>query len=172
MLKKNAYTLIELLIVMAIFALLFGFSFAAYTNFNKNRSLENGARGMETVLRDAQHRAISGEYDQSANANPSDDCNKLIDWKVTWTVGGNGYNLIGECISDSNPVKEFINKTFNLSTVGTIQFSNSGTITFNPFLQAPVSTGNICITMPGADFYKIVVSGAGAINVTKKTTCP
>lgn len=176
MLKIKGYTLIELLITMAIFALLFSFSFAAYTNFNKNRSLENGAREVEAVLRDAQHRAISGEYDQTGGT-----CKKLNNWKVTWTDAAQNYSLVGECVTTVLPAPPayFIFKTVNyqLSNVGTVQFANTGfgtgNITFNPFLQAPVSMGNICITMHGAGFfYKVAVSAAGAIDVSKKTTCP
>ena len=168
MLRINGYTLIELLIVMAILALLFGFSFAAYTNFNKNRSLENGAREVEVVLRDAQHKAISGEYDQGGT------CTKLISWMVNWTADTADYSLVGRCETSGGSMNFSNIPPYKLSSVGTVQFYNSGSITFNSFLQSPIISSPVCIHFSSDvnNFYKVTVTAGGVIDVSRETTCP
>ena len=63
--NKAAFTLVELLIVMAIFALLITASIPVSINFYKARTLDVNQNGLVQTLRKAQLKAMSIEADSS-----------------------------------------------------------------------------------------------------------
>lgn len=57
--KHPSFTLIELLVVVAIIALLTSFSAAAFNSYSRRQTLVQAQRDLDSVLRDAQTRALS-----------------------------------------------------------------------------------------------------------------
>ncbi len=55
----KGFTLIELLVVISIIALLTSFSAAAFSNFNRQQQLEQAQKELDSIIRDAQTRALS-----------------------------------------------------------------------------------------------------------------
>lgn len=57
--KRDGFTLIELLIVVAIVSLLTSLSAAAFNSFNRRQRLDQAGKALDSVIRDAQTRALS-----------------------------------------------------------------------------------------------------------------
>lgn len=57
----TGFTIIELMVVVAIMALVFGLGYAQYQNFNRRQILNQAALNLKNDLRDAQNRSLSGE---------------------------------------------------------------------------------------------------------------
>ena len=56
---RKAFTLIELLVVVAIIGILTSFTAAAFSNYSRRQRLVQAQKGLDSVLRDAQTRALS-----------------------------------------------------------------------------------------------------------------
>lgn len=89
---KNAYTLIELLIVFSIVILFSVLTIPSYINFNRNQEVKQSALSIKSQLRDAQNRSTSGEKDQT-------DC-VLSGYSIDFTINQNSFSILGSC-SDS-----------------------------------------------------------------------
>lgn len=59
--QKTGFTLTELLISMALVAILSLIGFINFFGYRQNQDLKNAASGVAAVLRDAQNRSISGD---------------------------------------------------------------------------------------------------------------
>jgi len=57
--KKSGFTLLELLVVVAIIAILTGVAVAAFNNFSRTQRLSQAAKGVEGMIKDAQSLALS-----------------------------------------------------------------------------------------------------------------
>ena len=56
---RPAFTLLELLVVVSIMVLLTTFSIAGFSNYSRTQRLAQAAHSLETILKDAQVRALS-----------------------------------------------------------------------------------------------------------------
>ncbi|PWU22888.1 hypothetical protein C5B42_04870 [Candidatus Cerribacteria bacterium 'Amazon FNV 2010 28 9'] len=83
------YTLIELVVVIGIIALLVGGSVAGYSTLNNRQLVLTSGKEVESVMRTAQQRAISGE-------KPS-GCTNLLGYNVTAANGSSAYTLNAIC---------------------------------------------------------------------------
>lgn len=59
--KAKGYTLIEILMVMAVVALLFGVGYAGYRDFSRRQALAGAIKVIQGDLRQAQQFALSGK---------------------------------------------------------------------------------------------------------------
>ncbi len=57
--RRPSFTLIELLVVISIIALLTSFSAAAFNNYSRRQRLSQAQKDLDSILRDAQTRALS-----------------------------------------------------------------------------------------------------------------
>lgn len=65
--KENAFTLIELLIVMAVFAMLISLGLSGFSSLKKVQQLEQAGQNMYAVLRDQQRQAMLFERQLDEN---------------------------------------------------------------------------------------------------------
>lgn len=56
---RKGFTLIELLVVISIIALLVSFTAAAFNNYSRRQQLNQAQKNLDSILRDAQTRALS-----------------------------------------------------------------------------------------------------------------
>jgi|GEM_PF-5169530 len=189
--KKNiffGYTLIELLVVISISTVLFFLSIASYQTFNKSQALKAGASEVESALREAQNRAISGNKEETScptNGDVDGVPNYLLrNWVFEWGsnyLNNNQYQIFGVCYDSHGvaaiPEVEFPNpkKVYSLPNIDNLRFNNTGKLNFNPInlgVSIEGSTANmtnICLINDSGKYYKIIVSRSGEISVEKVT---
>src|SRR3989344_898165 len=103
-LKIQAFTLVELLITLAVLGTAVGVGTVSYVSFNERQIIKQTANDFKSNLRQNQQRALSGEKDAqscvegtqpldlavwcfSPSTDPSDDTDTIID----------GYTFYGSC---------------------------------------------------------------------------
>jgi prepilin-type N-terminal cleavage/methylation domain-containing protein len=62
---QKGFTLLEILIIVAIFVALAGIGLSAFYNFNRHHALEKDTRAVFSVLEDARSRTLSAKNDSS-----------------------------------------------------------------------------------------------------------
>jgi len=149
--KKDGYSLIELLVVMAIIAILAMFGIAAYQQFNKTQTLRQAAMTVKNDLRKAQTRAMASEKP------PTSSCTILDGYQVTFT--DSSYQVQAKC----SPTSPGVPTSYNLPTG--ISFTSYPTkIVFKVLGQGVDITGSNIICISGFNkLYKITVTTGGEI---------
>ena len=115
---SNAFTLIELLIVVTIIGLFSGLSLAYYNNFGEQAKLKEETRKLVDVLELAKKKADAGDTPTSCGSGFSG-------YQVT--VNNNSYILYYCCGGVCNNLVQTYNITSNISIV-----SGTGNILFQP----------------------------------------
>lgn len=123
--KKNSYfssgfTLIELIIVIAIVVMATGLGLAGYNRFNQKQILTQAALEVRSNLRDAQNRAFTGEKDAT--------CTAPLDYWVFKVLSTSSYKIFGHC-----GTIDFRTKIITL--VSGLAISSPGEIQFKPLTQ-------------------------------------
>lgn len=149
---RRGFSLIELLITVAIISLLTGLTMAGYGAFNKKQTVKTEAYKLASNLRLAQQKAISGE-------KPAGCTGDLQSWQITITVSS--YSQIAVCETSSVTADTIIFPANISSSVGTINFSAmTGSVTNGAGTYT--ITGNFSGT---SYFNTIEITPSGGINV-------
>lgn len=94
--RGEGFTLVELLVVVAIMATLVAIMVPKFTGFNRLETLQNTAADLQTILRSAQNDATSG----AVKCTPSTPAAR---WILEFT-SSTSYQIGGECASSSLPL--------------------------------------------------------------------
>lgn len=129
----SGYTLIEILVVVAITAVLASSGWAAYRTFDNNQKLAQAASTLRSNLRDAQNRALSGE-------KPGSGCTVLDGYRVTFAA--TSYSVQAWC----SPQGGVGTKTVNLTGVQ-IPSPTPAAILFKSLAHGTDITGSQDITL-------------------------
>src|SRR5258706_9884401 len=97
--KTKGYTLIELIVVIAIIGLMTGASIAGFNTLNKRQTVLNGGRELMSVMRTAQQRAASG-------IKPT-QCDHLVGYKVSGSANSSSYSLSTVCTDITAVIKSY-----------------------------------------------------------------
>ena len=114
---KKAFTLIELLIAVAVVMLISAITFPKYNDFTERKRLESEAKQLVDVLELAKKKSMSSDLYKT--------CSNFGGYKVD--VLSNSYTLNFICNSASQTVQ-----TYNFSAKNTIDLSKIGAVTFIP----------------------------------------
>jgi prepilin-type N-terminal cleavage/methylation domain-containing protein len=128
----NGFSLIELLVSVAIGLLLISLGIAGYVNFNERQKVINSARELETVFQAAQVKAQSGDLG---------GCTQLDEYKVEFTT------TVDPIVVTLTPVCG----DATLGTAKTYQLSTGTTLTFSPAISTihfPVLRQGVSFTPP------------------------
>lgn len=86
--SKHGFTLVELLIVIAIFLTILGLGIASFNSFNRRERLKQTALNFKAFLRLSQTKAISAQ-------KPSSDCTTYAGVRVSFSA--NTYSAQHSC---------------------------------------------------------------------------
>lgn len=127
---KKAFTIVELLVVMALVALMAGSGAAISLSAGRKKAVDRAAEDLASAMRQARDFAQAGKKDPA--------CSQPLDgWQVV--VDPSGYTVQGKCgATFGNPKKSFSN---GVSTI------YSGTVLFMPLSLGTNLTGNLTITL-------------------------
>lgn len=146
---RKAFTLIELMVVMALVALMAGSGAAISLSSGRKKAVEGAAENLASAMRQARDYAQAGKKDASCGT-------VLLDgWQVV--VDSSGYTVQGKCggTTFGNPKKNFSN--------GVI--STSGSVFFNPLSLGAVLSG-VPFTLSANGYTKTVtVTKNGEVSV-------
>lgn len=115
---RGGYSLIELLIVIAIFGITISLVTASYLTFERNQRFKNAALQLKNDIRYAQNQALSGM--KGAGVGDFCDTDKTLGgWYVYLAVGATSYEMRGVCFTEDSDTGEISNEsTFGLKTIG------------------------------------------------------
>lgn len=128
------YSLIEILVTLAITAVLTSSGWAAFRTFNNNQKLAQAASTLRSDLRDAQNRALSGD-------KPGSGCTVLDGYRISFT--GASYSIRAWCNPQGGAGAT---KTVNLTAVQ-IPSPLPAAILFKTLAQGTNITGSEDITL-------------------------
>lgn len=109
--ESFGFTLIELLIAVAVIGLVIAAAIPAINTFNQNQLIANAQKDVQSLLRQAQSKALAAEVDRRFC-----DVEKtsLKGWYVGFDDSASSYKIFGKCISDQSHTTI---AQFNQSTV-------------------------------------------------------
>jgi prepilin-type N-terminal cleavage/methylation domain-containing protein len=156
--KNTAFTLIEIIVVLAVLSLTFGMGLAYYNNFNSQKTLEQEAQRLYDVLHLFQKKAIAGDVSRASCANFSG-------YQISYISSTNKYIAKVCCSSDCSTGTD-IKDYYIPSTITTVQFLNfpvyfkslTGELVGNP------ATVTLSITTTSKCF-QITIDKSGLINL-------
>jgi len=155
-LKRAGFTMIEMLVGIALTTAMSGIMLANFGNYSRQRGQEAALMRLEQVFVEAKTNALSGKMDCGASACGGADgtCNgvndKFLDgWTVEITGGANGgYEIYGVCGGT-----EFMNRTESFPNM-TISDTGGGIghkVIFYPLNGGTSINGNKTVKVQGSD---------------------
>ncbi len=144
------YTLLELMMAVAISAMVVGGGISAYNQFSERQRVVNAGQELVVVLRDVQKRAQSAE-------KPAACSDTLEGWSIVRT-GNNSYDIGADC-------NGFVAmETKNISSG--LEFGNwgSNTVSFEVLTGRVFGAGQLVVQDTSARYvYQMEVTAAGGV---------
>ncbi len=154
-----AFTLIELLISVGIITLLLGASFAGFARLNQRQTLISAGQNLKNIIRDAQNRAVNGEFDCTKCDCTGETETGFSGWYVDFTTK----SIYGKCTAE-----KFGDKNFGLSSevVITPYVTPAAQIIFINNPPSASGKATVCVGHSGlADNYYIIrVNESGSVS--------
>jgi prepilin-type N-terminal cleavage/methylation domain-containing protein len=150
---KNAFTLVEMLVVVAMIAIVSGVSIAAYTNYNNYKAVDQETKRLIDVLESAKKKAASGDNETSSNCGAG----SLVGYVVQ--VNNNKYTLQIHCQSGGS---YYFTSILTYSVASGIQLTpSSENIEYYPLGAAVSINPNTPLVL-----YQAVTGTRKCINIT------
>lgn len=161
---KKGYTLLEILIVLAITALLFAVGYAGFREFSRRHELESKMTKLKSDIRLAQEQALSGK-------KPS-GCLGVLDGYKFQVSSPTNYKILSDCSGTDLEILSVNLPTYiNIGQIGIspIVFKTLGQGTNIPSNQSAVITIKHLVT---GNYRSIKISSTGEISDTDQTALP
>lgn len=149
----SGFTLIEIIMVVAIMAMMTGGAINAYSYFNSRQQLIQSAKNIQLLLREAQKRSRVGD-------KPSTGCVVLQGYRVQASAGASTINLYAVCSNSLNPG---IN-VGSVDLVGEVTLTNAENVMYKVLTGGITGTGNIDVQVSSTNKYRFDVSAGGEIS--------
>lgn len=150
--NKEGYTLIEILMVIAISGILFTIGFLGFQSYSRQQNLIATVRAVQTDIKLTKQNAISG--------NVPATCNAFLNGYQFNVTSSTTYNIDAFCTANKVTVK-----TVTLPADFTISSPNPNPITFKSLAQgtniANGSSTNLVITQKSTGKTVTITIGAG-----------
>jgi prepilin-type N-terminal cleavage/methylation domain-containing protein len=167
--STKGFTLIELIIVIAILVTLTGFVTANYVQYSEERKLEDAMVNLKSILSLARSKAAAGDIGSYA-------CGNFQGYQVSYDSGTNAYTTYiccGATPGATNCSTKFTTATYPLKTNVTIR-SAPFTVVFLPFARGTYGNTEVGIEFRNS-FIKqcnyIKISPIGVINLGTPYQC-
>jgi len=148
--KKNGYTLIEILVALAIIGLLFSFGYVSFRDFSRRQEVSGAAKGIQGDLRLAQGDAISGQK--------SSGCSGVLDGYSFLVAPPSEYKIQANCGAAPIDVKDV---TLPSDVTISVPFPSPNPLNFKVLGQGTNITGDSPWTL------KLTQTGTGnSVEVT------
>lgn len=156
LLKNSGFTIIEIIIAIAIITILLALSYSGYATFSTRQKLISSGQNLKNLLRDVQSRTFNNEVDCSVCTCNSPTINSLD----AWVVDLQNRVFYGKCQNNT-----FLSTALNIQADITISSDNTKV----EFLSSPPRASDdvgICLSTAGLSnsFYRIDVSRSGDIS--------
>ena len=115
---RKGYTLIEILVGLAIISLLFSFGYVSFRDFSRRQALNGSVKQIQGDLRLAQSSASSGQKPSSGN------CTQLDGYTVNFST--DNYVVTANCTNQNITIKTVTLPTGITETVGSVRFKVLG----------------------------------------------
>lgn len=162
---KSGYTLIEILVVIALIGILTTIGIAAYNDFNEQRIIRKAADEIKTYIRSAASKASNNEKDCDVCGGPDNDCSTYEEGDdlalVAWELNLEYLYIQGICGDPEVPSSQvsFGQEDFLVGVTG-LTISPSDTIRFYPPASGGGTLGGgITININGDDMLLVDESG-------------
>lgn len=174
--KREGYSLIELMIVISIFGITISLITASYLTFERNQKFRNGALQLKSDVRFAQNKALSG--DKSATACSGDPNSTLIGWYITVSnLVPAKYSIYSDCKTAGVETKDLLTSTLELPKGVTICEVKAGGaslsnqyayVLFQPLSSSASFYSSVLPTTypPFADANNVLLPGLSASSLT------
>ncbi|MCB9813643.1 MAG: prepilin-type N-terminal cleavage/methylation domain-containing protein [Pseudomonadales bacterium] len=163
--KILGFTLVEMIVTIAIMLVVTGGGIAAFINFNDKQNVQVAVKDLQTLLRSAQTKARVGEDAQLCNTVYN---NSLRGYRVFIGEGTNTAILSTSCASDKfDPAdnRNYVERsriTFDSSVTAKMLGDGDVNIEFLSLLGGTDGTGTVVISGL-TDVYQFEVSQSGEI---------
>ncbi len=182
---KKGFTLVELVVVLAVTGILATIMLANYNDFGARQEVGNAAEELKSNLRKYQTFAISGQKNPTNLADGlgcNDDTRMLDNYSVVIddTATPISYRAVLNCLDDSTPPLPILGVELpevdlpeGFTVVTSCANVSDLIIRFNPInegvelLCGTVSQTNVHISIVGDVTYQVNVSDVGEINVER-----
>ncbi len=132
---QSGFTLLELLIVIAVLSLMIVFVMPNIRNIKDEQALNSVVLELQSNIRFAQNNALSGTKCASSNESASE-------WRFT-VIDNSSYQIEASCVSGSSPTKSYSFKSQNVviesingctdPALASVSYSNiTGSVTMTP----------------------------------------
>ncbi|MCX6765713.1 MAG: prepilin-type N-terminal cleavage/methylation domain-containing protein [Candidatus Moranbacteria bacterium] len=144
--NNRGFTLLELIIVIAIIGIMTSVTLVYLGDSRKDRELEVAAREVAAAVREAQNNALTGK-------NASSTCNSYV-----FTYGGSNYSVSNNSGCSNPPIQYTLKNKVTFQNSGSFSFSipfgvlspnNNTVITLQNQTSTTIKTINVCVYPPG-----------------------
>lgn len=166
--KKDGFSLIELMVVVAVIAILLAMALPSYVEWRKTLSYRQTARGIQAMLKEAKSLTITRNLQHMVVIEPGSSSYKLIPGSRAYNTPSTGWST-----TPLQAVTTPANVAIRSTSAGTstnnvyIQFNPNGTVR----LSAPDGTandGNVTVNDGASVKFCVTVSTAGRIRMEKR----
>ena len=153
--RNKGFTLIELMIVIAIFAVLAGITAPMFLQWRDRTKVSGDATELRAVFEMAKMRAIKH------NTNTIVSFPNTTSYRAFVDTNNNGAWDAGEDI--------FAERVLSPGVTITVNTFAGNDMAFNPrgMANGPASTGTITMRSPGGERYSVVVSSFGRVRMQR-----